>query len=230
MFGPNYANAQTVEMTPPYVTTVSRYITNDEIFYIGGKTDNSETDVIIYTQNLSTGETQSYQLKSNKKGEWFYRHDGFLSTGKYMIWTQSRVGDEFSPPSPQIEVEVSRAAFQFGSSRISFETFYLGLISLLLAIMIGFVIHIIREYSRAKRRHSSFMKEIKEAEESVKRGFAVVRRDIQREIDNIRKIKMSKDLLREEKDREEQLLRDLENVERKIGQEIWDVERLESHF
>jgi len=230
-FGQNTTSAERqdgiAELAPPYVTTVSRNVSNDEIFYVGGKTDNSNTTVTIYTQNLSSGETTSYSVASDKKGEWFYRHNGFLSPGKYVLWTQAKLGDVTSPPSPQIELSVARTAIVFGVTRISYEALYLiaTLIFLLIALVLsGYVLY--HAYHH-RRKHQLLLKEVREAEESVKRGFAVIRRDIEREIALLKKAE-GRDLTAEEKAREEELYRDLKDTERRIGKEIWDIERVEA--
>jgi len=227
LFSGAQVRAQQAELAPPYVTTISRNISNNEIFYIGGSTEDAGTEIILYTQNLNTGETQSYTVRSDRRGEWFYRHNNFLSTGTYLLWTQAKVGEQLSPPSPQIEVTVSRSALQIGSSRVTLEGLYAITSGVLLLIIIIFIIYIRREYLRAKMRHQEFAKEFREAEDSIRRGFAVLRKDVQRQIQAIQKIKLSREMIREEKEREEQLLRDLENIERRIGKEIWDVGRLE---
>jgi hypothetical protein len=52
------ASAQGVGvLEPPVITTVSRNITNEEIFYIGGRTRLPDTEVTIYLQDLQRGET-----------------------------------------------------------------------------------------------------------------------------------------------------------------------------
>ena len=70
-----------------------------------------------------------------------------------------------------------------------------------------------------------FAKEMREAEESIRRGFAVLRRDIEAELGVVKKAKMDKDLSAEEKQKEAQLMKDLDWVQRYIGKEVWDVER-----
>lgn len=64
-------------------------------------------------------------------------------------------------------------------------------------------------------------------EESVRRGFAILRRDIQAEFDLVKKAKLKGDISEEEKFKEEQLLKDLQEVEKYIGKEIWDIEKSE---
>jgi hypothetical protein len=228
VFGAPYGvTAQVVEISPPFISTVSRNISNEEIFYIGGKTDAANMEVIIYLQNLQTGETVSQNVVSNKKGDWFYRHPSFLSSGNYLLWAQAKVGDQLSPPTPQILMKVRPTAIQFGASRLSFETLYLLIAILLFAIVLGLGGFIFYHWRSGRRKHALFMKEIREAEESLRRGFAVLRRDIEAELALVRKAKLEKSLLAEERAREAQLLKDLEEVQKYIGQEIWDIEELE---
>ena len=215
------------ELAPPYVTTVSRSVSNDEIFYIGGKTENRDTTVVIYTQNLSTGETTSYSVSSDKKGEWFYRHNGFLTPGKVVLGTQAKFGDVTSPPSPQIELAVARAALVFGVTRISYEGLYLVATLILLVIIIVLAGYLFYHVYHHRRKHQLLLREVREAEESVKRGFAVIRRDIEREIATLKSAE-GRELTPEEKRREEELYRDLKDTERRIGKEVWDIERLEN--
>ncbi|MEK7630082.1 MAG: cohesin domain-containing protein [Patescibacteria group bacterium] len=219
--------AQSSQVSPPFVTTVSRSISNEEIFYIGGKSDISGATIIIYLQNARTGEVLSENTETDKKGDWFYRHNSFLSTGTYLVWTQTKIGDELSPPSPQIQLTIQPTAIQFGSSRLSYETLYLVLALILLLAVLSLGSYVVYHGVHARRKHLRFQKEVKEAEESVRRGFAVLRRDIQAELTVVKKAKLSKELSAEEKQREEQLFRDMAWVEKYIGKEVWDIERTE---
>ena len=219
--------ANSIEVGPPLISTISKNISNNEIFYTGGKTEASNTDVIIYIQSVQTGETISRKVVSDKRGDWFYRHDTFLLSGNYILWTQSQLGEELSPPSPQINIAVRATAIQFGSSRISFETFYLGAVIVLLLVLIGLVSYIVFHSFHFQKKRKHFIKEINEAEEAIRRGFAVLRRDIQQELSVVKKAKVDSALSSELKAKEEQLLRDLEEVERNIGKEVFDIEKTE---
>lgn len=220
--------AQEIELTPPLITTISRNISNEEIFYISGKTDNPQTQIIIYLQNLQSGETLSETVTSDKRGDWFYRHNTFLPSGNYRLWVQSKIADQISPPSPQIEMKVERAAFQFGSSRISYETFYKGIIILLFFLFLGLIAYILFHGYRGRKKHIQFLKEMREVEEAIRRGFDIVRHDIEAELAYERKTRPKKSFTPEEKAKEEQILKDLEEVERHIGKEVldvWEIER-----
>ena len=205
---------------------MSRDITNEEIFYIGGKTDGGNISVLIYIQNLNSGETTSALATSDKRGDWFYRHSGFLSPGEYLLWTQARLGDEFSPPSPQIQMSVEQKALQFGASRISYELFYLLTAIVFFIILCGMTGFIIFHVYHGRRHYKMFLKEMREAEEAVHKGFAILRRDIQAELNVIHKVKSSKEFSEEEQQKEKKLLKDLEWVERYIEKEILDMKYL----
>ena len=192
---------------------------------MGGKTDLPNQDVVIYFQNLFTGETQSFSLRSDSGGSWFYRHNDFLPPGEYLLWAQSLRGEELSPPSPQERMSVARSAITFGASRLSYEAVYLFSVILLLLTLIILSVIIIYHYYHGRKRMLIFRKEIKEAEESIGRGFAVLKRDIEAELSVLKRARLSQSLSQEGREREAQLLSDLETIGQKIGKEIWEIEK-----
>ena len=97
-----------LEINPPLITTISKNISNNEIFYAGGRVETAETKIILYIKNSKTGETFNKEFSTDNKGEWFYRNDGFLSDGEYILWAQSKVGQQLSPPSPQVKMFVNK--------------------------------------------------------------------------------------------------------------------------
>jgi alkyl hydroperoxide reductase subunit AhpC len=76
------------------------------------------------------------------------------------------------------------------------------------------------------KKHAKFAEEKAKIEESIRRGFALLRRDIEEEMELLSYSKLNKDMSQPEKEREEQLLRDLETVKRQIGEEVWELEKL----
>lgn len=237
LFGSGVAHAQ-VPSTPsqseerdvldtPLITTLSRNITNQEIFYIGGRTDKSNSEVIIYIQNKQTAETISETVQTNKDGEWFYRHDAFLPSGTYVLWAQSKVGNQMSPPSPQVTVNVEETAVQFGATRISYATMFIILFVIALAIVVGLLIYLIYHATQGRRKHMLIEKEISEAQESLRRGFAVLNRDIQAQLDVIKRAKLNQQLSSEEAQKEAQIMQDLQQIEQYVSKEIWDIEHAE---
>lgn len=215
--------AQTQQIAPPLITNISKNISDGEIFYISGRTNFTKEKVVIYLQNLGSGETFSQDIESDDKGDWFYRHSTFLSPGNYLLWTQSKIGEELSPPSPQVTMTVNRTAVQFGGGRLSYEAIYLFTIIILLVLMAGLATFIIYHLYHGRKKHMEFQKDIKNAEESIKRGFAVLKHDIEAELSIINKVKMNALLSEEEKEKEAQLLSDLQSIEERIGREIWEI-------
>lgn len=220
---------QLAESTPPLVTSISRNISNEEIFYIGGKTDTSRTKVIIYLQNLQSGETISQTVTSDERGDWFYRHHTFLSSGNYRLWVQGKIVDQMSPPSPQIEMKVEQAAIQFGASRISYETLYAGISLILFLIFLALIGYIILLGLRGRKKHLQFLKEMREVEESIRRGFSILRHDIEAELAYERKVRPKESFTPEEEAKEKQTMKDLEAIEQRIGKEVLDVWETERH-
>ncbi len=215
--------AQTTEIAPPLIDTISENISNKEIFYIGGQTTVSEGQVILYFQNLSTGETMSYDILSDEKGEWFYRHNKFLPAGEYLLWAQSKVNDTLSPPSPQERIKVNKTAIQFGSNRLSYELIYLIIILILIGLLGGLIAFTIYHYYHGRKKYKEFLMDIRRAEESVKRGFAVLKRDIEAELAIVNKMKLDNQLSDDVIQKEDQLMRDLAEVQKRIGDEIWHI-------
>lgn len=218
--------AQESKLSPPLVTLVSENITNEELFYVGGKSQIPGSEVVIYLQNTQTGETFDLKAPVDKAGNWFYSHSQFLPTGEYLLWTQSKVGDNLSVPSPQFKMDVAQTAVQFGASRISYETLYLIFAIILLIIVLGLLAFIGFHAYHGRKKNLRFHKEIKEVNEALKMGFAVLRRDIERELGLINQAKPGRKLAAEEKRKEQELIADLEWVEKEIGKELLDVERL----
>ena len=72
--------------------------------------------------------------------------------------------------------------------------------------------------------HSQKRFTYEEAEESIRRGFAVLKRDIEQELTLVRKTSTDTNLSAEERQKEKQLLKDLEEIRSRIGKEVWEIE------
>ena len=204
---------------PPIITLYNKDTSNNEIFYIGGTTVISEGDVIIYIQR-SDGAAVSYKVVANQNGEWFYSSSEFLHTGEYIIWTQVKSGEFSSPPSPQVNIKVLPVAFEFVGLRVTYEFFYilsLILFLFLFAPLLGFIIY---HYRGHRTKLGKLKKELIDLEQSVRRGFAILKKDLDFELKNHR----SKGGSKEE---EVKILQDLHVAKKYIDKEIYDIEKLE---
>ena len=210
-------------ISPPLINLIPRDLGNDEIWYIGGTASVPEAEVIIYLQSES-GELLSFTTRANEKGEWFHSHADFLKEGSYKSWAQLKQDQQLSPPSPEVAFEILSTAFRIGSIRISHANFYLAIAIMLVIVLAALLVFFTYHFRHYHMKNGQLRKEMREAEEEVRRGFAVLRRDLQSEIDFIRKIKKSRSLNAAERSREEKILNDLNLIENQIMKEIGDIE------
>ncbi len=214
-----------LNLEPPLVTLFPESISNDEILYIGGRAAAPKAEVIIYLQDEEEGTALGQSVKTNEDGEWFYSFSNFLDPGRYVIWTQLKLGEELSPPSSKLELEVAKTAVQIGEDRFSYEQIYLWLLLILLLVFMSTLVFTGYHFYHHRLKRKKLLEEIGQAEESVKRGFLLLRRDIEAELNLVHKTKMTKELEAEEKSKEEKLLKDLDWVNSYIGKEVWEVEK-----
>lgn len=210
-------------LSPPLITSISENISNQEIFYVGGKTL-PESKVLLHLQNTATGEITSQETTSDRNGDWFYRHSGFLRTGEYILWAQVSVGEEISPPSPQASMGVEPAAFEFGSSRLSYALIYLTA-TIFLAFCITILLVVLGRYvAGIRKKRQKLLADVRMIEEKIRIGFAILRKDVEAELALLNR-KDGAGLLPEEKLRAEELQRDIEKISAHIGEEIWELEK-----
>lgn len=219
--------AKAAELVPPVIGSYSSNIKDDELFYVSGRTQEPGSEVVVHLQSLVDGGAYDFTVNSDKRGDFTYRHDGFLAGGQYIIWAHAKNGDQLSAPSPQVTMDVKPVAINWGNSRITYQTIYVALISALFIIIIGLIVYIIVHALLMRRRRKDFGKQLNSAEDSIKRGFVNLRRDIEAELVLIHQANLNDSLTGEQKVREQQLKEDLKNIEDIVGKEIWQVETFE---
>ena len=98
-----------------------------------------------------------------------------------------------------MDIVVEPTAISIGNARLDYQQIYLllailfGVIAIVLA---AYIVHYARKIRAARAR---FEEIIRDAEESVRRGFAVLRRDIELELATIVKAKLKGEISVEEK-------------------------------
>lgn len=226
LVGTARAETAALGIEPPLITTISKNISNDEIFYVGGKAETDGEKITVYIKNNKTGETFNEEIQTDGKGEWFYRHDAFLSPGDYILWAQSRIGEQSSPPSPQVSMAVNKTALQFGASRISHEMLLSLIAGSLFLVILILIFYTALSARKIRKKGRTFKKEVKEVEDAVHRGFMILHREIGKELKLIEKANSQKTLSEKEGTYRDHLMNDLKKIERHIEKEIMDVERL----
>ncbi len=212
---------------PPVIETYSQHIKDDELFYVSGRTVDPNTEVVLHVQSLVDGAAFDFTIQSDKRGDWTYRHDSFLAGGKYLVWAHAKDGEQLSVPSPQSEMDVKPVAVSWGGSRITYQSIYVGMIGGLIGTVILLLIYIIIHALLLRRRRRMFGEQLRHTEDTIKRGFAVLYRDIEAELQLMKQAQLSQELSGEAKVREEQLRQDMQSIEDLVGQEILQVEKFE---
>ncbi len=220
MLGAQVEAAEGFSVDPPIISTVMRYPTNRDIFYAGGVVNAANAEVVVYLQNLDTGETRTTSVSPNERGEWFFQSPAFLVSGQYTLWAQTRTGELASPPSAQVSFMVERAALQIGSSRLSYETILWTILTLFMLVVGLLAAYIVFHAAAARKKYQVFVREIADIERSIRDGFAKLREDLARELEVVRHARMTRELSQEEAVREAQLSSDLAQVERHLGESV----------
>ncbi len=223
------ADVQTSSETlaAPIISSLSEKINDEEIFYISGRTSEPGTAVSLHLQKVSDGQTFEFKTVSDKRGDWFYKHNSFLSPGQYILWAQSFRGQEQSPPSGQKGIDVRPVAFKLAGSRITYQAVYMGIITLLLFLIFMLAVYLILIIRASKKQRALLSKELSRSEESIRQGFMALKNDLQLELSLIHKAGLSGELAGEEKVREEQIMTDLENIEKFVASEIAETKAVE---
>lgn len=219
--------ARAQEIPPPVIASYSANIKDDELFYVSGRTTEPLADVVVHLQSLVDGGSFDFTTTSDKRGDWTYRHSSFLEGGKYIIWAHTKMGAQLSSPSPQVELDVKPIAINWGNSRITYQSLYIGLILGLFVMLVALIAYIIVHAILVRRRRKVFAANLRQTEDSIKRGFISLRRDIEAELVLMRQANLSQELSGEQKVREQQLKEDLKNIEELVGKEVWQIETFE---
>lgn len=215
------------DLTAPLITSYSEKITEQEIFYVSGRTSDPNTEVQLQLQNLYDGQTFALATQSDKRGDWFYQHDGFLTPGKYIVWAQAVRGNEVSPPSAQSQISVQAVALTLAGTRVTTEMLYVGAITILIFIIVLLASYLALILKASRKKQQLLTAELNKAEESVRQGFLALKRDLQLELALVRKAGLTGELAGEERAREEQIEKDLEEIEKVIANEITETKALE---
>ncbi len=221
------AQEQIESLGSPIISNYSKTITDKEILYVSGRTSEPNTEISLRLQKISDGQTFQYKLVSDKRGDWFYRHNGFLTAGEYVIWAQSIRGQELSAPSAQASISVHPLAFSIAGNRISYPMLYVGIISILSFFIITLISYLVLILKATKKKRLLLQQEMARAEEVIHQGFISLRNDLALELALVRKANLAGELAGEEKIREEQIQNDLANIEKYVAREIEETKAIE---
>ncbi|MEZ4180035.1 MAG: cohesin domain-containing protein [Candidatus Doudnabacteria bacterium] len=228
IFG-SVSTAKALELDPPVITSLSQNIKTDELFYVSGRSPEPNVQVVVHVQSLVDGTAFDYNVTSDNRGDWIYRHDSFLQGGQYVVWAHTKNAETLSAPSAQEQIDVKPIAISWANSRVTYQSLYiLAILALLLLLVVALIIYILVHTILTAKHRRVFVSQLRQAEDSIKRGFLVLRRDIEAELNLIKQASLSAEASGEHKVRQEQLIGDLQNIESLVGKELWEVETFEN--
>lgn len=205
---------------PTIVINPDVYYPMDEILYLEGR---AQPNVNVQIQFQKQGaKPLKLMTKSDSNGEWVLAEKVPLEAGDWQVEARavdSNNADRVSEWSNPRVFKVIVSGITIGGVNIKFA-FLTLIIVILLVLGIAFMLYFTRRIARLKK--SLLDKEIREARESVQKGFSELRQNTLNEL----KLLESKNKLlsAEELLRKENLFRELEHLERQMEREIKDIE------
>ncbi len=219
--------SSSLTLNPPLINIAPSSISNNQILYLGGWANIPDAQINLHIEGVETGEAFDVTATTGSDGNWFYSFPQFLDSGHYVAWAELEFDNQTSAPSPRIDIAVEPTALAIGSARFDYEEIYLILFIIFFAAALVMAAYLLRFNGKIRAKRAKLAEALHGAEESLKRGFAVLRHDIELELETLHKVKMSSGLSAEEKDREAKLVHDLDEVNDYVGKEIWRAEEEE---
>ena len=221
--------ALTIEsIEKPTFTEVPTRVNTGVVFALKGKTVSNAT-VYLEARNITTGNligegnSNSLKLQADKDGNFTYIPDGAFERGVYVFTASAQ--DEFgrmSEKSDEVRIIVEDPNYiVFGSFVISFLSVLVPLVSIVLVLIFGSW-YLWHKLSRWRKR---VLKETLEAEESLKKEFHVIIKNLDANVEALKSFRKGK-LTKQETDLIDQMENDVKNALRKIGKEIEDIEEV----
>lgn len=207
----------------PPIPSISIYHedpSNMDVFYAVGKAEPGSR-LVAFLKDTERQETTSEAIFADQNGDWTYRSPDALRANSYEFWVRTYEDGKLSPSSPVIKFTVSAEALEFGSGRLSFQTLYIILASLLSLALIIILIRVIIHGYRLRLRHRDFRAELKKTEKRLEFAFAMLQGDIEKELNGLRKKHPADDRYLEK--REEEITNDLLRIREHIGQELYNI-------
>ena len=205
-------------LEPPKIAEYPQKLQSGEPLIVKGITY-PHSEVTLWLQ-MENEEAKSQIIKSDKKGNFTFIAKDKLKEGIYQLWAE--VTDERgakSGPSEKITFVVSLAPFlKFGKIALDYLTVLITLIILIL----GILMIIFYSWRRISLWRKKIRKETKEAKESVRSAFNLLKKEIE---EQIAKLDGKPGLSESEKEICDNLKEALKNSEKAIGKEIKDIEK-----
>ena len=149
--------------------------------------------------------------------------EGRLGEGVYQIWAEAvNENGATSGPSDKLTIVISqRAIIKIGSIIVSYLSVVISLIALIVLLLIT-VWYSLRRLTRLKNK---IKKEVATVEKSVHEAFDFLRENTRKQVSTLEKVKLKRELTKEEARILIQLKNQLNDAEKYINKEMEKIEK-----
>ncbi len=208
-------------LEPPTITEYPKELQSGEILEVrGGTYPNSK--VILWLQR-EKGDAQSYDIKSDRYGNFTFIAIERPQDGTYQLWAEvidSRGAK--SGPSDKLTIIVQRPAIlEIANWTITFLAIIIPLIALLIFLLM-LIWYLWHKFTTMRNR---LRKEVREVEQALHKAFDLLKENMREQIKMLEKTKTRRELTEEEEKIIKQLKKDLDDAEKIVRKEIEDIEK-----
>ena len=207
-------------INPPKITDYTDDLTAGQRLFIKGLSY-PDAEVTVWFQK-DKGEPKKQVMGTDKDGVFSTIFEEKVEEGVYSVWAEVRLKDAKSGPGNKITTGVRQPTFlRIGSWLISFLAVSITLMALIILLFL------LLWYAWYKYRHfkTKIKEEIESTNKTVHRAFDDLRENMRKQIGLLEKVKLKRDLTREENRILLQLKNQLNNAELSIRTEIEKIER-----
>lgn len=218
----NFVKFTIEALKPPTITEYPRKLQSGEILIIKGST--YPNAIVILWLKREKEDARSYEVESNKDGNFTFIADEKSKDGIYKMWAEVvDVRGARSKPTEEATIVVERPAIlRIGTKAITI----LAIIVPLVALIILLIALIWYSWHKLSSFRKKIRKENKEAEQALCKAINLLKEDIKEQIELLEKTKSERQLTEEEDKIIKQLKKDVDDAEKFVSKEIEDIENV----
>ena len=205
----------------PIFSEYPKELTEGEILKIKGKTYPEAIAEIFFKSD--DGKILSRETKADEQGNFALIWQDQLKSGVYTFWAEvTDTRGAKSEKSGIYSVVIKQEAFiKIGSLIITYLTAIVSLLVILFALFfLGYYL-----WYRLTLFRRKIKKEVQEAEQTLHKAFALLKKDIREQIKLLEKTRTKRQLTEEEEKIIKQFRKDLDDAEKFVRKEIEDIEK-----
>ncbi len=205
----------------PKITEYPEQITTGDTLIIKGQSY-PDAKVSVYVQKEGSEPVKQF-VRADTSGNFKFIFEGKLTDGVYAVWAEAENDHGAkSGPGDKVSIVVSqRAILRIGSLIIS----YLSVVITLLVLIFGLIFGVWYSWIRFFAFKRKVRREMGDIEKDIHKAFDILRDSARKQISNLEKIKLKRELTKEEARVLTQLKNQLNEAEELINKEVEKIER-----